>query len=109
MAAVPFLYALLLALTAYGVFSMYNPERAFRVENPFQVNEVELSEFGVTMQVIGGFVVVLITGYFGLRFSTRHWLYPISFVVVVIASYFRFRENGLGNSEGEDRTDTHKG
>ena len=47
---------------ALSGLSLVNPELAFRYENIFQLRDVELSSFGVVLQVGGGILVLLIVG-----------------------------------------------
>ncbi|QSG03583.1 hypothetical protein [Natranaeroarchaeum sulfidigenes] len=60
---VEFLLApLLLLVGALGGLSIVNPELAFRYENIFQLRDVELSGFGVALQVLGGVLALLVAG-----------------------------------------------
>lgn len=70
--------------------SLVNPELAFRYENIFQLRDVELSGFGVALQVLGGALGLLIGGpYLYLRempfglFSTITF-YGSALVVMVV-------------------------
>lgn len=47
-------------LAAYGALGVVHPELAFRLENIFQLRQVELSTFGLFVHQFGGFVAVLV-------------------------------------------------
>jgi len=53
---------LLLIVGALSGLSLVDPELAFRYENIFQLRDVELSGFGVALQVLGGILALLIGG-----------------------------------------------
>lgn len=46
-------------IAAYGALGIADPELAFRLENVFQLREVELSTFGILVHKAGGFVAVI--------------------------------------------------
>ncbi|MCL9814664.1 hypothetical protein [Natranaeroarchaeum aerophilus] len=56
------LLPVLLIAGALSGLSLVDPELAFRYENIFQLRDVELSGFGVTLQVLGGALGLLIGG-----------------------------------------------
>ncbi len=53
-------FALGAGLAVIGAVGIFDPELGFRLENPFQTREVELTQHGVDMQVIGGVACILI-------------------------------------------------
>lgn len=47
-------------LSAYGFLSIFDPERAFRIANLFQVREVELTQYGEDSAVVGGVLCIVV-------------------------------------------------
>lgn len=56
------LASFLLIVGALSGLSSVDPELAFRYENVFQLRDVELSVFGVALQVLGGALALVIGG-----------------------------------------------
>ncbi len=72
-------------LTMWGILSLVDPERAFRLENIFQLRDVELSEFGIAMQHIGGALLIIVS-----TFLVATVLRPLAVVPLFVVSGLPF-------------------
>ncbi len=63
--------------------SIVDPELAFRYENVFQLRDVELSSFGVALQVGGGLLALVIVGpYIFIRMPSLGIISAVGFLWV---------------------------
>lgn len=56
-----FAFVISVLVVAYGILSVVDPEMAFRIENFLQLRDVELSDFGIMMHVVGGVFLLFAT------------------------------------------------
>lgn len=75
-AVVVFLFAVGMGL--FGLVGVVDPELAFRLQNLFQVDRVELTQFGRAMHYYGGLVAIVL----GLLLTV---LLPLAFTVLYVA------------------------
>ena len=48
------------ALSAFGFLPIFDPEKAFRITNMFQIQEVKLTQYGEDSAVIGGILCIVV-------------------------------------------------